>query len=191
MWYFPRIITSLLDGNIDEYVIKPKQGFIGSSFTLEDKKGNFLGKIKFSDSGHGKNSLFDSNESLVLEFQGKGKGFLKISFDSYEIKNSSKILIGKMRKGSSKNSVLLLENVDGDEILNLKSIPSGSELYQAEKLIAKISVHSHKSFLKKIYEDPESWTLKIHDLSFDKQLLLGFCLSYYHFLRATGGGPGA
>ena len=93
-----------------------------------------------------------------------------MSFDSYEIKNSSKILIGKIRKGSSKNSVLLWENVDGDEILNLKNNPSGSELYQAEKLIAKISVHSHKSFLKKIYEDPESWTLSIHDLSFDKQL---------------------
>ncbi len=99
-----------------------------------------------------------------------------------------------MLKGDSKKSDFLLENVDGDKILKFNLIPSENSAYMynnSDKLIAKIETHPHKSFLNKIYDEPKSWTLSIHDLSFDRALLLGFCLSIYHFQRATGSGPGA
>jgi len=184
---------SLFDDNLNEYVIKSKDNWKGNSWDLEDTNGNVLGKIKFASWGNGNNSLIDLNESTLLECKRSGKGFLKLAFDCYKIKNSSEALIGKMKKDDSKKTDFVLENSNGEKILQCKSFPSENyfDLYDdADKLVAKIKIHSHKSFTKEIYDVPQSWTLQIQESSFEKLLLLGFCLSLYHFHIATGGGPG-
>ena len=183
---------SLLDTDIDEYIIKPIDSWRGNTIHLEDKNGNLLGKAKVGWWGYGKNSLFDSDESLVLKFQQKG--FFKSLHDYYEIKNSSGKLIGKIRIEGSKKTDFLLENVDGNKILKSKLLASENSCgiyHNADKLISTIKFHRHKSFWKKLYGDAEAWTLQIHDTAFDRMLLLGFCLSIYHSQISTGSGPGA
>jgi len=99
---------SIFDKNLNEYVIKSKDNWKGNSWNLEDTNENVLGKIKFAGSGYGTNSLIDLNDSTLLECKRKGKGFLKLAFDCYEIKNSSEVLIGKMKKDDSKKNRLCL-----------------------------------------------------------------------------------
>ena len=113
--------------------------------------------------------------------------------NALNLSDSSEVLIGKMKKDDSKKTDFVLENSNGEKILQCKSFPSENyfDLYDdADKLVAKIKIHSHKSFTKEIYDVPQSWTLQIQESSFEKLLLLGFCLSLYHFHIATGGGPG-
>ena len=154
---------SLLDPNIQNYIV--------DSFNIIDNSGNKLGSIKTSLWNNDKFTLVDSDKSVLLKTKKKRFGWK----NKFQVTDASGNLIGTF------SGDLIMEDKNGNKILTGK-IPNEKDapckIYNNEgESLADLTTMSSTRF--RWLRQPESWNLHILELSFDRILLLAFCLVAY------------
>jgi len=168
-------MMSLLDTNIQNYIV----GFT----SITDNNGNKLGSVNRSFWNSDKFTLVDSDKSVLLKTKKKRYWFRR---NKTQVTDASGNLIGTF------SGDLIMEDKNGNKILtgsipNEKDVPC--KIYNNEgKPLADLTTKSSTRF--RWLRQPESWNLHILELSYDRILLLAFCLVAYgeNYNAHQGGG---
>jgi len=167
---------SLLDPNIQNYIV--------NLFSITDNNGNKLGSINTSLWNSDKFTLVDSDKSVLLKTKKKRFGWK----NKFQVTDASGNLIGTF------SGDLIMEDKNGNKILtgnipNEKDVPC--KIYNNEgEPLADLTTKSSTRF--RWLRQPEEWNLHILELSYDRILLLAFCLvaygQNYNAHQESGGG---
>ena len=171
----------LLDPNLKTIIgTKPKlhwkDYFRGDKerLDLKDQHETYLGKFQMEVSNVC--ALYNSDGSVLLRLSHSGIFRKKV-----EIRDSENNLLAKKnRKLGLASELIWLENSKGEKILKCKDGLTIPFLDQNENLVAELKLRRFKS----------NFMLSIHDLNFDRKMILGLTFELFRIHNWVGGSEG-
>ena len=164
---------NLLDPNINIIMGKtPKSNWslkrkalVEPSWYLKDEQGSLIGKYFFDDRGAHNDTLYQSDDSILLKFHFTTEDLF---VSNVEIRGADDNLLSKIsRKLGLIKTTVTMENSKGEKVLECKQTSDCHILDKNGKIVAKLKT----KWLKK------DWTLQILEPHFDRMMIIGLSLA--------------